>query len=100
MDFPVTLNSKSKWVYGRDELRQNLILILKNHVGTFIQSNDIGAYYDVHCEDEELIEENVRQTLEEIPYIKINNIEVILPVVNIQITYNGDVINFQYPLDV
>lgn len=100
MDFPLNLNSNPTWVYGREELKQNVIMLLKNHVGTWLQSPSIGACFDIHMQDNILVEEGVRQTLEQVPYINIVSITVDLPNIKVVFVYNGETINFQYEMNV
>lgn len=100
MDFPSNLETKPRWVYGLDELKQNIILLLRNHAGTWLQSASIGAYFDVHSQDTQLLDEGIRKTLEQIPYIRIVKIKITLPNVILGVEYNGEVIKFQYAMDI
>lgn len=97
MDFPIDL-TLCRHIYGREELKQNVILLLQNQIGWFLQSNLLGAKFEIHSSDLEELEEGVRATLEEIEYIDVEEVNVNNSNVDIVINYNGEVINFQYPI--
>lgn len=97
MDFPSDLNTH-EFVYGRAELEQNVKLLLLNTIGSFLQSGSIGAKFSIHSSDLEELEEGVRATLEEIKFISIKSVKAAFNNIDVVITYNGEVINFQYPI--
>lgn len=97
MDYPIDLVS-CKYVYGREELQQNVELLLTNSIGQFLQSGSLGSRFAIHSTDTEELEEGVRATLEEIEYIEIKSVKAVNNNIEAVITYNGEIINFQYPI--
>lgn len=94
MDFPIEL--RDSWVYGSEELKQNVVARLKNPVGSFIQSQSIGALFSVHSTSVNEIKSAVYKTLEQIPLVSVKNVEVNLPLIDISFDYNGKVVKYQY----
>lgn len=102
MDFPLKLNANSTWVYGIEELKQNIYALLKDPIGSFMQDVALGAQFSVHASSNLDLEEGIRATLEQIPYIKINSISANIETdssVDISIEYNKETINFQYNIE-
>lgn len=96
MEFPLDLTKG--FVYGTEELKQNIITLLKNPIGQFLQSMDLGAQYSIHSTSREEIEEGVRATLDQVLGIQVLDVKVVGYNVEASISYNGNTINFQYPI--
>lgn len=99
MDLPVELTTNPKWVYNKDELRQDVIALLCNNIGMFIQSPDLGRSFDVHLDDNITVDECVRATLSRIKGIYIASVEVNLPMIRINIEYNGENLDLEYKIE-
>lgn len=96
MDFPERLSLRPNWVYDIDEVKQNVTIILRNHLGDFLQSPTIGARFDVHSVDDELLDEGIRQTFTNIPYVTLKKININLPEIELFIEYNGEDLRLKY----
>lgn len=96
MDFPLDITKTPTWVYGSEELKQNITVLLTNHVGQFIQDYTIGAKFDVHSQDPVLIEEGVMSTLSQIQGVSVKKVLVNFQDIEVLVEYKGEVINFKY----
>ena len=99
MDFPLNLTNNPHWVYDKEEVRQVIISLLKDNRGSFIQSPVLGRKFDVHQSDKLLVDEGVRQTLEQIKGMAVKDVSVNLPEIKIMVDYNGDNISIEYQIE-
>lgn len=88
MDIQLTQNSVAI-CYGADQVRQDITLILRNRVGSWLQSYRIGSYVDLHVQSS-LLEEGVRKTLEELPYVTTKSVKVTGDNIRVEVSYQGD----------
>ena len=77
-------------------MKQLVVALLSNNYGAFIQSPSMGRRFDVHQSDSLLVEEGVRQTLEQVKAVTIKKINVSLPNIVILLEYRGENIEIEY----
>lgn len=95
MDFPIKLNS-GQFVNAMPEFKQDIELLLREPIKYFLQSAFLGAKFDIHCGDEQLVETGIRDTVNEMRGAQIVFLEVSLPNVNLGIQYYDEIIKFQF----
>lgn len=100
MDFPIKLTSTSPYVYGMEEFKNTIYVLLKNHLGTFIQSNQLGTRLDVHCPEPSDIKHSITDTLEQIPDTIVEDVQVLESGkhydVKIFVKYLDDIVEFNF----
>lgn len=106
MDFPVNLLSDkfvtdglelnpTEFVSEFDEVRQDIYLLLKTHVGEFIQNPKLGSKYVVHTEDQVEFDD-VQRTLEVLEGLLLEDVKAVDGEIRIKCTYNGDAREYSY----
>lgn len=99
MDLPVLLE-KLSFVSSLDELRQTIVVLLKNYRGSFLQDTAIGSFISVHATDVDEIEDSIHRTLEQIPDLVVNQVQVLDESnVQVSITYKGNIEQFSFNID-
>ena len=99
MDFPINLE-KFDFVTGLEEFQQTLSIILKEPLRNFLQSPKVGAYFDVHSTDANLIKYGIENTIKtQIPELVVLSVDVNLPNILIRCKYKDKIINFKYSTD-
>jgi hypothetical protein len=86
----------SSFITGENELKQTITVLLTNYIGSMYQSTTLGAKFSVHDTDITLLEEGIRNTLEELEDLEVNGVQVVGTEVYVSIVYDGKVINYQY----
>ncbi len=94
MDFPLRLLDSSH-VIGMKEFKQDIEILLKNQIGTFMQSPLLGSQFDIHA-SEDLIEEGVKQTLTQLKGVSVESIKISLPNVTVSVSYYDEIVNFNF----
>lgn len=99
MDLPVLLE-KMTFVSAMDELKQTIVVLLKNPRFSFLQSPHIGSFVSIHATDQDEIETGIKNTLEEIPDLVVNLVELQDESnVLVNVTYRGNVQQFTFNID-
>lgn len=102
MDFPLQLNINSlgdvEFVYGMDELRQDLYVLLKSLMGTFTQSPSIGTLAVPHVGGSVYLESSVRRCCEQLRGVSVRNVYLSGDYVVVDIVYNGDATTFEFSI--
>ena len=95
MDLPLFLET-ANFVVGEEELRQTILMHLKIQEGGFLQSYSKGSLVDLHCGDEELIEEMIKRSLEQINDLEVAEIKVLEGVFEVHVKVKGEIQFFVY----
>lgn len=98
MDFPIVLN-KGEFIHAMEEFKQDLKLLLKEPILGYLQSSNIGALFDVHASDEQLVETGIRNTVQQMNGVEITYLEVRLPLVRLAVKYMDDIVKFQFSVE-
>lgn len=99
MDFPINLGSLS-FVTGQEEFKQCMYILLKEEVGKFLQDFKLGSHIVIHSSDSDLIEENIRKTLEQIPGCVITTIDFTNDEeVELVVKYKDQLIDFKFNIN-
>lgn len=99
MDLPLDL-STGFLVSGKDELYQDLLLVLKNQQLSFFSSYALGSSVSLHTDDTFVLSEQIKSTVQTIQGVSVSNI-----VVNenfdvfLQLQYNGLFTEFKFNLN-
>ena len=96
MDFPITLSSRPEFVDNLPELKQTIYALLYNEIGSFSQKEDLGALFSIHSASEELLEEGIRKTMDQIKAVSVQNIVVNGTDVLLQLSYKGEDVTLRY----
>ena len=92
MELPLNLE-KCEFINGIEEVKQTLSLMLKNDLGSFLQSAEIGARYSVHSEDLIAIQLGIEATLRNFPAVTVNSVVVENNQFIVNITYLSENFN-------
>lgn len=98
MDFPLQLISSSnlEFVYGLDELRNDLYLLLKEVKGSFLQSVSLGTSAVPHVSSELYLESTVRRVCEQLDGVSADYVGMEGEFIVIRIRYKGQVAQFNF----
>ena len=100
MDFPRILTSYSPYTYAMEEFKNTIYVLLKNHLGTFIQSNRLGTRLDIHCPEPDDVKYSIRDTLEQIPNTEVQDVQVLSSGkyydIKLYVKYLDDIIEFNF----
>ena len=75
MDLPIELETCTL-VSSMDELRQCILILLKEEQGSFLQDFNLGSFVKIHTSDLDLIDECVRATVGQIKGLVVKDIQV------------------------
>lgn len=98
MDFPLTLSNNV--ISGLEEFKQDLMLLLTEPKGGFLQSTNLGAHFSAHVDSVDVLDYGIRRTLEELRGVEVMELTIELPTVNLTVKYYDDIVNFQFDLPV
>lgn len=98
MDFPLDLNT-GVFISSMDEFRQDVEILLKETIGNFMQSPQLGAKFSIHCGDELLIKTGVEETLNQIQGVQVQSCTVQNNEVLVEVKYKDNIVNFQFSVD-
>lgn len=98
MDFPMVLTNASdlEFVYGYDELKQCIYLLLKTDFGRFLQQYALGTRASVHVSDPDVLEVAVRRTLSQINGLSIDSVRMVGDNIRLSVVYRGNLSNFEF----
>lgn len=96
MDFPARLID-GYFVSGMDELKQTLKLLFQTEYGYFMQQMNLGSLVSVHRSSEGM-RLKVKQTVEQIPNLIMEDCEINLPEISLSVRYQDNVVNFSFTL--
>lgn len=71
MDFPTTFDEPIKMVASLDELKATIYHLLKNELGSLLQSYSMGSYFSPHATEVDQVPKMITQTIEEIPQTRV-----------------------------
>lgn len=95
MDF--SLDLRKGFLTSVEEFRQTLFILLQNPKGTFIQGPYVGSFVSPHLSDNDLLEEQVRQTLNQLSGVSIQDVSVSNGnEVTVKLTYKNNFIKLKY----
>lgn len=103
MDFPLQLipstvlntptgspyGSNIEFVYGAQELRDHLFLLLKTIKGRFLQDIDLGTLAVPHMLEDMFVESAIRRCCEQIPGLQCDGVMVSDNTIYVRVVYNG-----------
>lgn len=99
MDFPLDLNSQYL-TSGKDELYQDLTLVLRNNRWTFFSSSKLGSNVSVHIDDTFVLSEQIKSTVQTINGLTVNDIQIAEDYsVYLKVSYNGLFVDFNFNLN-
>ena len=100
MELPLDLK-RCEFISGKEELYQTIDLILKNQIGSFLQSPELGAWFSVHQSDEDILRVQVENTIKQIGSVKLHSVKVDRDMTNIEINieYNSELLSFNIKED-
>lgn len=96
---PATTQGKGanlEFVYGYEELKQDIYLLLKTLQGRFLQDISLGTMAVPHTIGEEYLYSAVRRCVEQIKGLQCKGVEIINDRIVLTVVYNGAVQNFDY----
>lgn len=110
MDFPLNFDlyaamlnadmpNQNPHVYGHDELKQLMWLVLKQARGSFCQSAVMGSSIGIHTDDVDLLWESIKYTLEQIRGLTVTKLSVDGEIYTMQVTYMGNINNFEFNIN-
>lgn len=103
MDFPLQLipsavkntpvdspyGSNLEFVYGAEELRNDLFLLLKTIKGRFLQSIELGTLAVPHMLEDVFLESAVRRCCEQIPGLQCDGVMLAGSTIHVRVVYRG-----------
>lgn len=100
MDFPLVLSDTStlSFVYGYDELKQALYLLLKTWYGRFLQSPVIGSRVSPHVVEELTLRAGISATITQLRGCVCEDVRVSGDNVVVRVSYGGRLDDFEYSL--
>lgn len=99
MDLPLNL-SNGYLVSGKDELYQDLTLVLKNAIWSFYSSYRLGSTVSLHTDDTFVLSEQIKSTVQTLKGVSVSNISVNEDFdVYLQLQYNGLFTEFKFNLN-
>lgn len=100
MDIPIYLSNTSTltMVYGSEELRQSLYLLLKTWYGRFLQTPSMGSRVSPHVASEFSIIAGVSATVEQLHGCQCQEVLVQGDSVLVRVLYNGKMDDFEFSL--
>lgn len=100
MDFPIRLidGIDQEFVYGLEELRQSIYLLLKTDFGTFLQSPALGNRASAHTSDMDVLEVGITRCIEQIAGCSCSGVTISGGFIYVSVRYRGDVQNFNYSI--
>ncbi len=100
MDFPLVLSDTStlSFVYGYDELKQALYLLLKTWYGRFLQSPVIGSRVSPHVVEELTLRAGISATITQLRGCTCEDVRVSGDNVVVRVSYGGCLDDFEYSL--
>lgn len=100
MDIPAYLPNVRdlSFVYGYDEFRQTLYLLLKTEYGRFLQSPAMGSRVAPHTIDGGLLQAGISATIEQLSGCSCESVVVSGDLVIVRVSYRGSLSDFEYSL--
>lgn len=99
MDLPIDVSSKFL-VSGRDELYQDLRLVLTNEKWSFFSSYRLGSNVSLHTDDTFVLSEQVKSTIQTIRGAEVKKVDIDRDYnAYVQMTYNGLFVDFNFNLN-
>ena len=113
MDFPLELRPNPKedltppevvagagsdleFVYGSTELRNDLYLLLKTTVGSFLQDKSLGTTAVPHSPEDSYLTSAVQRCCEQISGLSCRSVEMVNGTIQVVVVYQNDVKNFSF----
>lgn len=99
MDLPIDLSSGLA-IDGITELKQNIILVLKNERFEFFSNKDLGLSMSLHVDNMNDVETRIIKTIENLPDVKVKGITADENgYVDMSVVYKGDVVSYSFNID-
>ncbi len=99
MDLPLDLNS-AYLTSGRDELYQDLTLVLKNQRWSFFSSHKLGTDASVHLDDPFVLSEQIKSTVQSLQGVEVVDIQISESYdVYMKVRYNGLFVDFKFNIN-
>lgn len=92
------IGSNLEFVYGMDELRNDLYLLFKQYYGTFLQSPEIGTPVAPHQLLDEYLESSVRRTVEQLNGCSCEGVERVNDYLLVRVRYRDNITDFTYSI--
>lgn len=88
--------SDLEFVYGSEELRNDLFLLLKTVYGNFLQDLSLGTTAVPHAPEDSYLASAVQKCCEQISGLTCRSVEVVNGVIQVEVVYQNDVKNFNF----
>lgn len=95
----ISIDLSKGYISGKEELYQNIALVLKEPIGRFLQSPNMGATFSIHQAEESDLRDAVAKTIAQIDFVSVENVVVNLPNILVDISFKGDVFQYKYTVE-
>lgn len=90
------IGSNLEFAYGMQELRQDLYLLFKQYMGSFLQSPDLGTPVAPHQLMDEYLESAVRRTVEQLNGVTCEGVQLVDDFLQVRIRYKDSISKFSF----
>lgn len=87
-----------EFVYGYDELKQDIYLLLKTDYFRFLQSPTLGNRSSVHVADADLLMVNIQRTLSQIKGLSVTDVSRSGDSLYLSVSFMGSVSRFEFTI--
>ena len=92
------VGSNLEFVYGSEELRNDLYLLLKTNMGSFLQDKSLGTTAVPHSPEDSYLASAVQKCCEQISGLSCRSVEMVNDVIQVVVVYQNDVKNFSFSI--